>query len=104
MITEGGLFKVGYNVELDRLLDLVEHGEQKLQAMLAEEQAKTGISRLKLGCNRVFGYYYEISRRGPQWAGPLPFYPPSESGQCGTLHHRRAERTGRGTALRGGKA
>lgn len=72
VITEGGLFKVGYNVELDRLLDLVEHGEQKLQAMLAEEQAKTGISRLKLGCNRVFGYYYEISCAAH--SGPVPYH------------------------------
>ena len=36
VITDGGLFKNGYNAELDRLLDLAEHGEQKLQAMLAD--------------------------------------------------------------------
>ncbi len=71
-ITDGGLFKAGYNPELDRLLDLAEHGEQKLQAMLIEEQTKTGISRLKLGCNRVFGYYYEISRAAH--SGPAPYH------------------------------
>lgn len=62
VITDGGLFKPGYSQELDALLDLVEHGEQKLQAMLEEEQAATGIAKLKLGSNRVFGYYFEISR------------------------------------------
>lgn len=62
IITEGGLFKTGYNEELDDLLDLVEHGEKRLQALLEEEQKKSGISKLKLGCNKVFGYYFEISR------------------------------------------
>ena len=38
VITDGGLFKSGYNAELDKLLDLVEHGEQKLQELLEEEQ------------------------------------------------------------------
>ena len=72
VITEGGLFKSGYNAELDRLLDLAEHGEQKLQNMLADEQAKTGISKLKLGFNRVFGYYYELTRAAH--SGPAPFH------------------------------
>ncbi len=62
LITEGGLFKTGYNAELDAMLDLVEHGEQKLQAMLEKERTETGLQKLKLGYNRVFGYYYEISR------------------------------------------
>ena len=72
VITDGGLFKNGFNTELDRLLDLAEHGEQKLQAMLADEQAKTGINKLKLGYNRVFGYYYEVTRAAH--SGPAPFH------------------------------
>ena len=62
LITDGGLFKPGYHADLDRLMDLMEHGEQKLQELLEKEQAATGMTRLKLGYNRVFGYYYEISR------------------------------------------
>lgn len=73
LITDGGLFKTGYNAELDRLLDLAEHGEQKLQNMLADEQAKTGISKLKLGFNRVFGYYYELTRAAHSGPAPLHF-------------------------------
>jgi len=60
VITEGGLFKTGYNAELDALLDLIEHGEEKIRAMLEKEQKATGVSRLKIGYNRVFGYYYEL--------------------------------------------
>lgn len=66
VITDGGLFKNGYNAELDELLDLGEHGESRLQALLLEEQKKTGITKLRLGVNRVFGYYFEASRHSTQ--------------------------------------
>ncbi len=66
LITEGGLFKLGYHKELDELIDLAEHGEQKLQEMLAKEQESTGLTKLKLGFNRVFGYYFELSRASQQ--------------------------------------
>ena len=41
--------------------------------MLAEEQNKTGIAKLKLGFNRVFGYYFEISRAAHSGAAPMHF-------------------------------
>lgn len=68
-ITEGGLFKAGYNADLDELLDLVEHGEQRLSALLQEEQATHNLPRLKLGFNRVFGYYFELTKSA---AGTVP--------------------------------
>lgn len=61
LVTDGGIFKAGYKPELDRLLDLVEHGEQKIQAMLAAEQSNSGIAKLKLGYNKVFGYFFEVT-------------------------------------------
>ena len=61
-ITEGGLFKAGYNKDLDSLLDLVEHGEQRLQELLVREQQSHNLPKLKLGYNRVFGYYFELSK------------------------------------------
>ncbi len=61
-VTEGGLFRQGYDKDLDELLDLVEHGESKLQELLREEQEKNGMPKLKLGYNHVFGYYFELSR------------------------------------------
>lgn len=59
--TEGGLFRRGYNPELDELLDMAEHGERHLLALQAEEQAAHKLPRLKLGYNKVFGYYFELS-------------------------------------------
>ncbi len=61
-VTEGGLFRQGYNAELDELLDLAEHGEQRLQQLVQREQEASGLAKLKLGFNRVFGYYFELSK------------------------------------------
>lgn len=63
-ITEGGLFNAGFNKELDELLDLAENGENRMQELLAKEQAMNSFPKLKLGYNRVFGYYFELSRSG----------------------------------------
>ena len=62
LITEGGLFKRGYDERLDELLDLVEHGEARLKDMLATEKNETGLEKLKLGYNKVFGYYFELPK------------------------------------------
>ena len=59
-ITEGGLFKQGFNQRLDDLIELTEHGESLINDQLLKEQAT--LPRLKLGYNRVFGYYFELSR------------------------------------------
>ncbi len=69
-ITEGGLFKLGYHKELDEFIDLADHGEQKLQQMLSQEQENSKLSKLKLGYNRVFGYYFELTRAAGQ--GQIP--------------------------------
>lgn len=61
-IVEGGLFKLGFNAELDELMDLLEHGESKLQALLEKEQKVNNLPRLKIGFNRVFGYYFELTK------------------------------------------
>ena len=62
LVTEGGIFLHGYNKELDKWIDLATHAEQKLSDQVARDQARAGSIRLKLGSNRVFGYYYEISK------------------------------------------
>lgn len=61
-LTDGGLFRQGFNAELDELMDLTEHGEQRLQDLLLREQEQNNLPKLKLGFNRVFGYYFELSR------------------------------------------
>lgn len=72
VVTEGGLFQPGYNAELDELMDLADHGQERLQELLAREQRENNLPKLKLGYNRVFGYYFELSR-GASTAAPEHF-------------------------------
>jgi len=61
VITDGGLFLPGFDTALDELIGLTEHGEARIQEMLERERDACGIQKLKLGFNKVFGYYLEIS-------------------------------------------
>ena len=61
-ITGGGLIKEGYNDQLDKYLDASKNGKQWLATLKAKEQELTGINNLKIGYNKVFGYYIEVSR------------------------------------------
>ncbi len=61
-IREGKLIRPGANGEADRLRDIMNGGEGTLLAIEAEEREKTGIRTLKVGYNRVFGYYIEVSK------------------------------------------
>ncbi len=61
-LNEGGLFQVGFNAELDELIDLSTHGKDWILQFEARERASSGISSLKVKYNRVFGYYIEITR------------------------------------------
>lgn len=61
-ITEGGLIQDGHDPELDRLRDLVRGGRDWIATLQREESARTGIPNLKIGYNKVFGYYIEISK------------------------------------------
>ncbi|WP_425338088.1 DNA mismatch repair protein MutS [Desulfobaculum xiamenense] len=62
LITEGGLFRYGYEPELDELMDLTEHGEARVNDLLEEEKSTSGLERLRLGFNKVFGYYFEVPK------------------------------------------
>jgi DNA mismatch repair protein MutS len=59
---EGGFCRRGLYPELDELIDLAEHGKERLQVIEARERERTGIASLKVRYNRVFGYYLEITR------------------------------------------
>jgi DNA mismatch repair protein MutS len=61
-LTEGGVIRTGYNVELDRLLALSRDAKKWIAQLEAAERQKTGIGSLKVGYNRVFGYYLEVSK------------------------------------------
>ena len=61
-VREGGIIRKGANVEADRLRDIMEGGNGTIAAIEASEREKTGIRTLKVGFNRVFGYYIEVSK------------------------------------------
>ena len=61
VLRNGGMIKKGANAELDRMRNLVDNGQSVLREILEEEKEKTGIKVMKLGFNKVFGYYIEIS-------------------------------------------
>ena len=61
-VHEGYLIKEGYNSELDELKSLRTNGKDFIARFEAEEREKTGIKTLKVGYNRVFGYYIEVSK------------------------------------------
>lgn len=60
-VREGGMIRDGYNSELDTLRDIVKNGKGYLTSVEQAEQEKTGIKKLKIGYNRVFGYYIEVT-------------------------------------------
>ncbi len=61
-LREGNLIKPGYNAELDELVSLLRDGKALILGLEARERARTGINNLKVGFNKIFGYYIEISR------------------------------------------
>ena len=60
--TEGDAIRPGFDAELDELRDVRDGGKQYIAALQARERERTGIGSLKVGYNRVFGYYIEITR------------------------------------------
>ena len=70
-IKEGGIIKTGYNNHIDELRDIKITGKSKIAEMEEEERKKTGINQLKIGYNKVFGYYFEVSRLN---ASKMPEY------------------------------
>ncbi len=61
-VREGGMIRRGYHAELDELCSDMTDGKGIISRIEASEKEKTGIKTLKVGYNRVFGYYIEVSR------------------------------------------
>lgn len=59
---DGGIIRDGYDKEIDSLRDLAKHGKDWISQFEAAERERTGIRTLKIGFNRVFGYYIEVSK------------------------------------------
>lgn len=61
-LQDGNLLKDGYNEQLDHYRELVSGGRDWIAALQARECEKTGIPKLKIGYNKVFGYYLEVTK------------------------------------------
>ncbi|WP_139891116.1 DNA mismatch repair protein MutS [Bacillus sp. D386] len=61
-IKEGGIIREGYNEDLDRYRDASKNGKTWIAQLEQKERERTGIRSLKIGYNRVFGYYLEITK------------------------------------------
>lgn len=61
-ITEGNIIKTGYHEQLDQYRLAMKNGKQWLAELEAKEREQTGVKTLKVGYNRVFGYYIEITK------------------------------------------
>ena len=62
VIKEGGIIKLGFDEEIDKLKTAQTEGKNWLVKLEAEEKEKTGIKNLKIGFNKVFGYYLEVTK------------------------------------------
>lgn len=61
-VKDGGVIKDGFNQELDELRHIMAHGKEIIDGIEQREREATGIKNLKIGFNRVFGYYLEVTR------------------------------------------
>ncbi len=61
-VKDGGVIKDGFNKELDDLRHIMTHGKEIIDEIEQREKEATGIKNLKIGFNRVFGYYLEVTR------------------------------------------
>ena len=61
-VREGGFIRDGYDAEVDRLREILSGGKGIITDMEAKEKEKTGIRTLRIGYNKVFGYYIEVSK------------------------------------------
>jgi len=61
-LRDGGVIRAGFNEELDRLRSISKDGQTWLQNYQKQQIEQTGIANLKIGYNKVFGYYIEVSR------------------------------------------
>lgn len=61
VVKDADFIKRGYNAQLDELYDFAQNGGQKISELEEYERNRTGIRTLKLGYNKIFGYYFEVS-------------------------------------------
>lgn len=70
-LKEGGVIRAGYSQEVDELRDISHSAQKWLEEILAREREKTGIKNLRIGFNKVFGYFLEVSK---SYTSQVPYY------------------------------
>lgn len=68
-IREGGFIRAGFSKDIDELRDVITNGKSYVEKLEETEREKTGIKKLRVGYNRVFGYYIEVLRSNTE---PIP--------------------------------
>ncbi|MDA0746732.1 MAG: DNA mismatch repair protein MutS, partial [bacterium] len=68
VLSEGGIIRIGYHAELDELREIASGGRSWVARLQAQERERTGIPSLKVGYNKAFGYYIEITRANQEKA------------------------------------
>ncbi len=68
-IREGGMINEGFNEDVDNLRSIMKDGKSWLNRVVEQERERTGIKTLKIGYNKVFGYYIEVSK---SFVGQVP--------------------------------
>lgn len=71
LLKDGGYIRQGFNQSLDKLRDMKRNAEDYILKIQAREREETGIKNLKIGYNRVFGYYIEVNK---QFQEKVPFH------------------------------
>ncbi|MDE6087062.1 MAG: DNA mismatch repair protein MutS [Oscillospiraceae bacterium] len=62
ILKNGGMIRTGFDQDLDQLREIMEHGSDMILRICETERERTGIKNLKIGNNKVFGYYLEVTR------------------------------------------
>lgn len=70
-LKDGGLIRTGYNKEVDELRSIAKDSKRWLEELIAREREATGIKTMRIGYNRVFGYYIEVTK---SFTGLVPYY------------------------------
>ena len=86
-----GVIRPGFSAELDGVMNASAHARDWVGGLEARERERTGINSLKVGYNKVFGYYIEITKR-KHHARPGRLYSQANIDQCRALYYAGTKR------------
>ncbi len=90
MMSASGYIRPGYSAELDGIFEASKHAREWIANLENVERNRTGIKTLRVGYNKVFGYYIEISRAAAEFCS-CGLHPQADPGERGTVYHSGVE-------------